>query len=74
VDSNKIKRDDDDAPLATIAEFARVLGVSKLNVRRKILSGEIHAVKIFSRWKVPASEIDRIVARAKTSGGPETKP
>jgi excisionase family DNA binding protein len=66
--SNTIKRDDDGGTLATISEFARALGVSRLNVRRKILSGEIHALKIFDRWRVPISEIERLVARAKTSG------
>jgi excisionase family DNA binding protein len=50
-------------PLQGIAEVARLLGVSHFTIRRLIDRGHIRAVNIGTRWLIPASEVERILAK-----------
>jgi len=48
-------------------EFARILGVSRVTVVKWIKSGKIVAYNVHGRWRIPYSEVKRLL----TSGGRE---
>jgi len=48
------------AQLVSIAETAKVLGVSRDTVRRLIRRGELRSVRVSRRVMVPQHEIERV--------------
>jgi excisionase family DNA binding protein len=48
-----------------IAEAAKILGVSKMSVRRMVGAGEIKAVRRFRSPLIPAVELVRFVGKAR---------
>jgi excisionase family DNA binding protein len=45
----------------TTREFARVLGVSRVTVIKWIKSGRIVAYSVHGRWRIPYSEVERVL-------------
>lgn len=43
----------------TVEQAAKKLGVSQNTIRRYINDGEIKAEKVFKRWRIPKSEIEK---------------
>jgi len=54
--ANKIGKDH-----YSVKEAAIKLGVVESTVRKNIDSGVIKAKKVLNRWRIPASEIDRLL-------------
>lgn len=50
-------------PLYTVDETAAILKVHSLTVRRYLRSGKIQGLKLLQQWRIPASEIDRLVSQ-----------
>lgn len=46
----------------TIAEAAKVLGVSESTIRRHVDGGSVKASKVLGRWRIDKSAIDIMVA------------
>lgn len=46
-------------PELTPSEAAAALGISRASVQRRIVSGDIHAQRIGSRYRITAAEVDR---------------
>jgi putative resolvase len=46
-------------------EFARVLGVSRVTVIKWIKSGRIAAYSVHGKWRIPYSEVERILRGAQ---------
>ncbi len=42
-------------------EFARVLGVSRVTVIKWIKAGRIVAYNVHGRWRIPYSEVERLL-------------
>jgi excisionase family DNA binding protein len=53
----------EDTHLLTIQEFASPLKVKPACVRRWILEGKVTIVKVGRLIRIPASEVDRIIAQ-----------
>jgi excisionase family DNA binding protein len=45
----------------TTREFARVLGVSRVTVIKWIKKGRITAYSVHGRWRIPYSEVERLL-------------
>ncbi len=45
----------------SLPAFARIAGISERTVQRKIRSGELTASKVFGRWRVCVSELERLL-------------
>jgi excisionase family DNA binding protein len=45
----------------TTREFARVLGVSRVTVVKWIKSGRVAAYSVHGRWRIPYSEVERVL-------------
>ncbi|MEW6107838.1 MAG: excisionase family DNA-binding protein [Nitrospirota bacterium] len=48
----------------SIAEFARILGISRIAVYKKIKKGEIEAVRIGRSFAIPQKYADAVLGRA----------
>jgi len=60
----------DDLPeVMLIEEAARALRVHPASVRRMCRSGEIECVKVLGRWRVPKSEVLRLLSPVRLAGG-----
>lgn len=59
--------------LLTAKEFAERVGISHAYARQLILSGVIQSEKVGQMHLIPASEIQKALAR-RTKKGPEPKP
>jgi excisionase family DNA binding protein len=55
--------------LYSIRETERLLGVSRPTIYRLIAAGRLVALKIGNATRIPASEIDRLLAEAIRLGG-----
>jgi len=44
----------------SISKFAKIFDMHPQTVRRMIKRGELLAVKLAGKWKIPQSEMDRI--------------
>ncbi len=42
-------------------EFARTLGVARVTVIKRIKSGRIAAYNVHGRWRIPYSEVERLL-------------
>lgn len=51
-----------DAPLLSTAETAARLGVTKQTVSRWINEGSLAHARVGGRYRIPASEVDRLLA------------
>ncbi len=40
---------------------ARWLGVHPQTLKRRILRGELHGMKVVGRWRIPAGELLRLI-------------
>ena len=58
----------DSLRMLSIAEVARVLGVSVFTVRRLIKAGEIRAVNVGARVVVASVEVERVMAQGAGQG------
>lgn len=47
--------------VASIDEVAEALSMSRSQVRIWILEGKVKAMKMGNRWRIPVSEVERIV-------------
>jgi excisionase family DNA binding protein len=47
-----------------IREASQRMGVTEMTIRRNIESGELPAFKVFGRWKIRVSDINRIMRRS----------
>lgn len=52
----------------TTQELADILSVRPKTVRAWIDRGELRAVKLHRQWRIPASEVDRILAECQHAG------
>jgi excisionase family DNA binding protein len=52
----------------TTREFARVLGVSRVTVIKWIKSGRIAAYSVHGRWRIPYSEVERVLRGVQRVG------
>lgn len=50
------------ATMMTVVEVAEALRVSTATVRRHLISGDLHGVKVGKSWRVPLSEVDRVLS------------
>ena len=53
----------------TVAETAHLLRVNPMTIYRAIREGEFPAVRVRSRYVVPATAVERLVAEAIETGG-----
>jgi len=51
----------------TAVEFAHRIGVHRLTVASMVKRGEVRVVRVGLRDRIPASELDRLLATARTS-------
>lgn len=51
--------------LLSVAEFAARIGFRPATVRAHCEDGTIKAFKMFGRWRIEASELDRLMCRQK---------
>lgn len=59
------------APVAySAAELALKLGVSENHVRRLIATGAVRAVRLGRLVRIPATELDRLLAATPQNGAP----
>ncbi|MGJ9494914.1 helix-turn-helix domain-containing protein [Actinotignum sp. GS-2025a] len=59
--------------LLTSVEFAEVIGVSRASVWNWCRSGRISAVQLpGGQWRIPKSELDRILAPVSKTDSPTT--
>jgi len=42
-------------------EFAKIMGVSRVTVVKWIKSGKIVAYSVHGRWRIPCSEVERLL-------------
>lgn len=44
-----------------IAEYAHMFGLHEATVRRRIKAGDLHAVLVGRSYRIPATEVDRVM-------------
>ena len=44
----------------TIKEIAKILGFKERSVRQWVVDGKIKAIKVFSEWRIPKEELERL--------------
>lgn len=55
--------DNDKKEYLTIAELAKILGISRIAVFKKVKKGQIRAEKIGRNYAVPASSVEEILGK-----------
>lgn len=60
-------------PMKSVAEVARLLGVTPPTVRAAIRRGELRARRVGRLWRVPAEECERLLGPGPTRGGPSRR-
>lgn len=45
----------------TTREVCEILGISNRTLRRWIAEGRVRAVNVYGRWRIPESEVKRIL-------------
>ena len=60
--------------LVSVAEAAKRLGVSRIQVHHYIRSGRLRAAKIGARWVIEAASLDAFAKHRPARGNPEFGP
>ncbi len=47
--------------LVSLPESARRLGLHPQTLKRRILRGELHGMKVLGRWRIPEAELLRLI-------------
>jgi excisionase family DNA binding protein len=62
IEGEVMRRRDAVAPTYSVAQAAKLLGVSARTVHRKVKSGEIRSLEVVGKKRIPASEVERILS------------